>query len=216
MVDGGPQGHKRHLARGAGPGSRYLGRTLGGGTQDTLGTFLRCVRQGALRHTGHCVGWGTPGTEQDGGEIEGQLSGQTEGQRLTSKTKEPPSPVQIQGGTEEEHSLCWQPARGWQSCAGWGELRAPWVSLRDQNGAPRVSNLGRAQGLPQLQIEATRWHKRVQHRGQWPRFAGWPGGLESPGLPQTGDPQGGGVTGPGNDLQQAYGPRQGWACPLPD
>lgn len=175
---------------------------------------------GALRRTWALKGTGLSGAEHTGGKS--RHLGTDRRTASTARTREPPSPTQTRGfspGTEEQHSLYWQPA-GVGSAK--SPMPGPWGAgepLGQPPGAWRGSR-----GLPLEQSKA-----RCSGRWQPPGGAGesslvtvalvplvgrrtrepWAQPHLCLGLLRAGDLQRGGATGTSSNQQRAYGRGRG-------
>lgn len=119
---------------------------------------------------------GTQGLSKVGERSQCFLDRQKDG--FSVRTREPPRfhpNLGLSPSDRRAQQPLWATSEGGQSCRAPspGEQASPRSACRCTNG-PMVSPLGRVQGLLQLPMAATRWHRRVQHRQLWPsvRLAG--------------------------------------------
>lgn len=86
--------------------------------------------------------------------------------RFSIEDKSPLSPTQTRGPqpwSQKHSSLCWKLVGSQESGPGWGQQERPLSQPADLEVGHMVSPLGRVQALLQLQMAATRWHRRAHH-----------------------------------------------------
>ena len=166
----GGQGHARCLALGNGcRGDEGSGCVLGGGACQALQVLWASDLLSVEPETHQ-------GAEQDRAprasktvEREGAFWGRQDSFNLGGK-RVPAHHPKAGGSTpaaEGPHSLCRQLGVCGQRCPDWGKQGSPGSASqtwkRPAGSAPRA-----VRGLPQLQMTATRWHRRVQLGQPWP------------------------------------------------